>query len=299
MGITLNCLTFLAYARSKGVSFSETLMLGRQQLYISHKDAVMQWERFKIPTALPDEFVSGQFSEPLFKALGANIIDSVDQSAYEGASILHNMNLPFPPSFTKKYSVVFDGGTLEHIFNFPVAVRNCMEATAVGGHFITITPANNQCGHGFYQFSPELFFSLFSEKHGFETVLVAMGVDSSNGITEWYEIENPKNAKRRIGITNSHPTYLMVIARKTKEMGQQAVLEPFQSDYEMIWNVYSSIHDDAPLTGESRWIHHYRRWMPGFIKSLIRMIRRGNTDKETTIEGLGKVNPLFFKKMEI
>jgi hypothetical protein len=30
-----------------------------------------------------------------------------------------------------------------------------------------VTPANNQMGHGFYQFSPELFFRVFSQENGY------------------------------------------------------------------------------------------------------------------------------------
>ena len=66
-----------------------------------------------------------------------------------------------------KYTLVIDGGCLEHIFNFPVAIKNCMEMLQEGGHFIGITPANNLMGHGFYQFSPELYFRIFSKENGF------------------------------------------------------------------------------------------------------------------------------------
>lgn len=70
------------------------------------------------------------------------------------------MNREIPGDFIEKYSMVLDGGSLEHVFNFPVAVRNCMQMLQVGGHYLAITPANNFMGHGFYQFSPELYFSI-------------------------------------------------------------------------------------------------------------------------------------------
>ena len=37
-----------------------------------------------------------------------------------------------------------------------------------GGTIIHSLPSNNNCGHGFWQFSPELFFSLYNEKNGFK-----------------------------------------------------------------------------------------------------------------------------------
>jgi len=44
---------------------------------------------------------------------------------------------------TGAYTTVIDGGSLEHVFNFPQAIANCMNMVAVGGHFIGLSPANN------------------------------------------------------------------------------------------------------------------------------------------------------------
>ena len=77
------------------------------------------------------------------------------------------MNLPIGDDLKRKFSVVIDGGTLEHVFNFPVAIKNCMQMLDVGGHFFVHTMANNFMGHGFYQFSPELFYRVFSPENGF------------------------------------------------------------------------------------------------------------------------------------
>ena len=90
-----------------------------------------------------DEFKDNEYSEPLFKNLGASKIDSMDNSSYEGATVLHDLNLPVAEDMKNKYTVIFDGGTLEHIFNFPIAIKNCMQMLRLGGHIISFTPANN------------------------------------------------------------------------------------------------------------------------------------------------------------
>ena len=108
-----------------------------------------------------------RFCEPMLEKLGATV-DSVDANAFEGANIIHDLNRPMPVELQGRYDVVFDGGTLEHVFNFSTAMRGCLELPEVGGHFIMTSPANNQMGHGFYQFSPELFFRIFSEENGYE-----------------------------------------------------------------------------------------------------------------------------------
>ena len=293
MGITANCAKFLLYARTQGVDFSHTVMLGRQQLFLSPIEKE-KLER-KIQAVLPD---GNSFAEPFFTGVGAKKIESIDYSDFEGATIKHNMNDMISPDHFNRYSLLFDGGTLEHIFNFPIAIKNCMNMLKVGGHFVAITPSNNYSGHGFYQFSPELFFSLFTPAHGFNLKLVAMGVElPSKGITEWFKVKDPKRAGARVTIINSFPTSLMVIAEKIRAT-EELPLKPFQSDYQHFWEVHDAINNDVQREGEKKWIHHYRRRTPEFIKKLIRRIR-GLQDKQGNIDRLGNVNPSFFTRMDV
>lgn len=63
------------------------------------------------------------YCEPMFKELGFNNVDSIDCSSYENATIIHDMNERIPTfcglAGMKKYDYIFDGGTIEHIFNIP------------------------------------------------------------------------------------------------------------------------------------------------------------------------------------
>lgn len=299
MGITKNCSKFLSFATTQGVSFSKTIMLGRQVLYVTPSEFEIQLEKFKIPHMdLPKSF-KGQFAEPLFNALGAGVIDSLDYSNFENASIIHDLNEPIPKLLQKRYTTVFDGGTLEHVFNFPQAIKNCMDMIQVGGHFVCITPTNNQCGHGFYQFSPELFFSLFDENHGFKTKVVILGVDVLGlGIRDWYAIKNPQIARKRVTLSNSHPTYLMVIAEKIKDV-EIISLSPMQSDYELVWEVYDSIKKGTQIAGENKLISYYRRFAPEFIKKTMRRITGRAKETQKDVDGLGRVNPIFFHKLDV
>lgn len=299
MGITKNCSRFLVYARAKGVSYERAIMLGRQVLYVNKDEFIDQIKHYSVASSemamsLPFE----KFAEPLFSILGATRIDSIDYSDYEGASIIHDLNQPLPQFLQKKYSILFDGGTLEHVFNFPQAIKNCMDMLEVGGHFLSITPTNNLCGHGFYQFSPELFFSLFSEKHGFVIKLLAMGVEQdAEGITEWYQVNDPKTVKRRVTLRNSQPTHIMIIAQKITDT-ENISLQPIQSDYEMVWEVFSSQKNDIPIKHERKVIYYYRKYMPSFLKQVVRKFV-GSSEVHRDLTGLGIVNPDFFKKMEV
>src|ERR1700722_12035313 len=162
MGIDKASVRILLEGLEAGASFDHVFTIGRQELHIKKSELTSLLSRHGIDVSseaakkiLTD--ASG-YCEPLFRFLGARKVDSLDVSTFEGASIQHDMNEPLPKELSERFTFVFDGGSIEHVFHYPVALKNCMQALSIGGHFIAVTPANNLMGHGFYQFSPELFF---------------------------------------------------------------------------------------------------------------------------------------------
>jgi hypothetical protein len=142
------------------------------------------------------------------------------------------MNLAIPNDLKNAFSVVIDAGTLEHVFNFPTAIKNCMEMVEEGGHLLLMTPTNNFMGHGFYQFSPELFFRVCSAANGFEVArAIVCGVDPG---AQWYEVVDPAKARRRVELVTNRPAYLLIQARKVRSVPILAVA-PQQSDYRPLW----------------------------------------------------------------
>src|SRR3546814_2398926 len=100
-----------------------------------------------------------------------------------------------------------------------MAIRSCMDLIRVGGHFVSITPANNQMGHGFYQFSPELFYSVFSKQAGFKIKCMLLRIDlPGNNEPEIYETADPHLVKGRVLLTNALPTSLMILAEKVDDV---------------------------------------------------------------------------------
>jgi hypothetical protein len=142
------------------------------------------------------------------------------------------MNNPIPDSVKSQFSAVIDAGTLEHVFNFPVALRNCMEMVQEGGHLLLVTPANNFMGHGFYQFSPELFFRVLSADNGYEMMRAVVCETSPDA--PWYEVVDPAMAGRRVEMLSSAPMYLLIHARRVRNVPVFEVT-PQQSDYSVLW----------------------------------------------------------------
>ncbi len=168
MGIEITQLHFLMSSQKAGVSLKKSVMLGRQDLLLRPSEIKNIFNQYnmsvdseEIEHILNDE---NHFAEPLFVKLGAEVIDSIDCMPFEGATIVHDMNLPLPEKLKNSYSLVFDGGTLEHVFNFPQSIKNCMEMVKVDGHFMSVTPCNNMMGMVFINLAQSSFFEYFVKR---------------------------------------------------------------------------------------------------------------------------------------
>jgi SAM-dependent methyltransferase len=246
MAIDTEVARFLLTCRNNNVNFRETLTLGRLHYFLSAKETrnVLRWGGIHTdPPATSFKPDSARYGEPFLQLLGAEIIESLDASAYEGASIVHDLNYPVPQRLHGRFDVVCDGGTIEHAINFPVVIQNALQMVKIGGHLILCTPGNNLCGHGFFQFSPELWFRVLCPAHGFE--LRRLLAVEYGPRPRWFEVADPSALKERVGMTNRYPVLMMVLARKTAEL---PLFQPFpqQSDYVPRWEGQPSSAGNDP-----------------------------------------------------
>ena len=219
----------------RGINFSETIVLDRQNIYM--RDEEYQWacSFLDIPFISDDSFADG-----LFVGLGAKILRYLDNSPYEGADLIHALNLPIPGSLEQKWSCIIDAGTLEHVFNFPEAIKNLMRLVKEGGHLLFITPWNGFAGHGFYQFSPEVFFRVLSEENGFAMEKMLL---SHQG--HWFSVEDPDRLQARVEATSCGPLELYLSARRIR-VSPIFSRFPQQSDYQRTWLAGGSAANPSP-----------------------------------------------------
>src|SRR3546814_10809041 len=104
----------------------------------------------------------------LIECLGGKPSHFLDNSAYEGAQVIHDLNEPLPPDLAQSYDTVIDIGLLEHVFNIGTGMKCVAEMVAPGGRFLCLNVANHHLGHGFWQFSPEVFFRTFCPAQGYQ-----------------------------------------------------------------------------------------------------------------------------------
>ena len=252
MAIDSEAARLLLASHKSGVSFNNCVTLGRQSYLVGNKESRVLLDDFGIdPRQYPNLLTlsrGGRYAEAFFEVLGSERLESLDITDFEGATLIHDLNKPVSEELKARFDVVFDGGTLEHVFNFLSAMKHCMDMIKLGGHFIMYTPANNFLGHGFFQFSPELFFRIFSKQNGFgleKIVAVEYGPRRC-----WYQVTDPAVVKSRGEVTNAFRVMLYVQAKRIGAV--PPLLEcSQQSDYSIMWENYADKPNHAAVEHEA------------------------------------------------
>ncbi len=214
--------------------------IGRLTQYFQHSQVAALARRYQLRSGAWSQRPYGGYCEPFLIAAGAESVSSIDASAYEGADIVHDMNTRIGPQLERRFDLVIDGGSIEHIFRPDRALENLMRMTKVGGRALVWAPANNQCGHGFFQFSPEFFFSALDEGRGFsiERMLLVECVYPSVSLVvprRAYTVRSPSEVRERVGAMSRRPLMLLVNARKLSHVDSPFDVVPQQSDYAAQW----------------------------------------------------------------
>ncbi len=105
MGIEICGLSLLEYAAKKGATFDRVCTIGRQQIQVKKTEYAKILNKTgninrleKLNSSIKNKEIYGEYYENIFKVLfGSKITDSIDVNDFEGASIIHDLNLPLSP----------------------------------------------------------------------------------------------------------------------------------------------------------------------------------------------------------
>ena len=222
MGIDAHALNALAWSRKRRGGLGDAVTIGRMAVHLGPRER-KRW------TGAADEDAL-VYGEPLLIGhFGASTVESIDNSDYEGATHVADMNHALPRDLHGRYDSVLDFGCLEHIFDLRQALQNITALCRVGGTILHVLPSNGYCGHGFYQFSPELFHSYYTERNGFGNteVFVADLLDARH----WYRVTAPRNGER-VNLRSGREMLVIVCTDRVREV---PALEIQQSDYVHEW----------------------------------------------------------------
>jgi SAM-dependent methyltransferase len=262
VGITILELEFLLARRAAGLELGSVCQLGRQDLFVRPRRLRSLFERHGRPLTAAEagRLCASGYADELLHELGATEVVAIDASDFEGAAIVADLNEPIPGELHERFDTVIDGGTLEHVFNFPIALANAIQLVKPGGHYLAMTPSGGELGHGLYQFSPELLYRCLSPEHGYEVEAMWLGERMTTpGRTRWWEVADPARIGKRGNFRGRGAQYSYVQARRTGPFPGWA--PPQQSDYSTAW-------DDGKIYSRGRFRIRERLQMAGLTGPL-------------------------------
>jgi len=180
MGITKSNIRLIAKSfKSKSINCGDALIysvLGVQGVY-SEIEHLLAEEDYPVHKLVENDIIMDSATQfgttihvsTLFKLLGYHRVETLDLFPDEDPDIIADLNSPFPTNLWDCYDLVVDAGTTEHCFNIREVLGNAVRALKVGGLVTHILPMSGWLGHGFYQFSPDLFNS-FYKSNGFDEI---------------------------------------------------------------------------------------------------------------------------------
>jgi len=96
---------------------------------------------------------------------------SITAIDFHGTPTAHKLDLNQPIDLGRRFDIVHNAGTLEHVFDIAQAFRNVHNLTKPGGFMIHHAPFVGWIDHGFYALQPTLFWDL-AEANGYRVPLM-------------------------------------------------------------------------------------------------------------------------------
>lgn len=239
MGIDYVLFDRLAEVATRFRPTGRTLMLGRQGFAIQgkyRKHYESSLKRHGFAASRRDFLQEDGFAETLMRELGFGEVEAMDFSGYEGAGIIHDLNTRPDAALENQFDLIFDGGTIEHVFNVPMALEGVYRMLKPGGRFLSANGLNGWMGHGMYQFNPELVWTFWKRACNCTVIdCRAIPIEPDAGFGQ-VVFRDPAETGHRLRLKNKigpGRTYLWYEVEKTA--GSHLPRQALQSDYEATW----------------------------------------------------------------
>ncbi|MEW5895579.1 MAG: methyltransferase [Candidatus Omnitrophota bacterium] len=252
MGLLPGHLHILAIEQGKRPCIDgDVLTLGEQAVYATLKEVHEIYRRHDLAlNELPDDFDTANkipaWKQTVYEKntnahaaltlLGARRVYSVDVNDYENPDFIFDLNDKVDNAFHERFDVVFDCGTLEHVFNVPEALKNICRMLKPGGMVVLMNPASNAVDHGFYSFSPTLFYDFFQSNGFQEFSCYLMEVNNYNYLKKG-RVFRYKQVGREYPLNLAQGMDVCFFAKKRKSLTEVEYNPPAQSVYPAyFWN---------------------------------------------------------------
>ena len=199
-------------------------------------------------------------SSVLFEMLGMTEYMDLDKFDSDMPALLHDLNFRIPPELENRFGLVFDGGTVEHIFDVRQVMENITRMLKVRGCVLHI--CSYRMDHGFFGFSPSFLFDFYAANGFSDFACYLMEADFSDIVRtyarqhRYIEYQYGMNLD---GLLDAAKEILVFFAARKLEPAATLVV-PTQGVYARRGNV-----PDAPLQSVRPL---FERVVPGWLQPL-------------------------------
>lgn len=212
MGATAQSIKYILRLKKNYNIGGPILTLGNQDVYATKEDVIKWIKEIGLPLKVPSdiEYCTSKgllkinketanyiHARTFFEFLGIpkSQYYDIDKFEFDKPVILHDLQKPLDEHYHNFFNFILDIGTMEHIFDVKAVMSNIVNAAKIGGYVLQMLPMQNFINHGFYQFSPTLFYDFYTA-NGFE--IVESYVIETKGTR--YRFHNYKQEKDYIGL---------------------------------------------------------------------------------------------------
>ena len=177
-----------------------------------------------------------------FMTLGFNEYKSIDiNGAYNSFQFDLNKDILKTYNFNKKYDLVINNGTGEHVFNQYAMFLNFHNLTKINGVMLNILPFIDWINHGFYNFNP-IFFADLAASNNYEIIKISLAnrdgaelkLDGNNYSILFEQIKPYKNDtkfEKMIEIAREKIGKNILLVVITKKLSDNDFKTPLQGKY--------------------------------------------------------------------
>jgi hypothetical protein len=170
-----------------------------------------------IGEGFPEGFDYGNVSE-LFRAKGVTDVRALDLFDHR-AQLRYDLNLPVPDSEHERYGLVFDIGSIEHVFDTRQCLENCLRMVRSGGYYFVVTAVKGYLRHGFHTFHPDVLGQALAA-NGYEISYLRYSSKAGD------PLEDPDAADNSL---------IWLVGKKTRSLGE------FEIPQQGVWADYYGV----------------------------------------------------------
>lgn len=232
MGISRGAIKLLGSALRDRPRAGTVITFGVQSVQAAYNEAVELLAAAGIDTgamrsAVASADIGRIHQDRLFRLLGYNAVEGIDFYPDEKPTHVIDLNHPVPSAMWGRYDLVYDDGTAEHCFAAAEMFCNALRLVKLGGHVIHHLPMNNWVDHGFYQFSPTLFFDFYGA-NGCDNLSLVVHF-SERGKERWIRYEPGMDVDLPYSLGRDANVLAFFCATKTS--AQDKIVLPIQGRY--------------------------------------------------------------------